>query len=175
MTLNIPLFQINNDIIFILGFEICHVMLLFKLCLSIVVGKLIGRERKKHYKPGGSRTFSIVCLGATLIPILSLHMVEEGYTFDFIRLFAYGLVSLGFATSGLVRTYKDKVQGLTTAGMIWICSIIGFFIGMGYYSTALIATVLAYAILESKYKKVIKRRRKSNVKKTKNTVSGQVK
>lgn len=166
MNLDIQLFGINNDIIYILGVQLCHVTILFKLCLAVLVGKFIGRERKKHYKPGGSRTFSIICLGATLIPILSLHLKAEGYTFDFIRLFAYGLVSLGFATSGLVRSYKDKVQGLTTAGMIWISAIIGFFIGMGYYSVALVSTILAYAILESKYQKVIKRRRKSNVKKT---------
>jgi putative Mg2+ transporter-C (MgtC) family protein len=146
---------------------------LFKLALAIFIGKLIGRERKRNYKPGGSRTFSIICLGATLIPILSLELEKFGYSFDFVRLFAYGLVSLGFATSGIVRTFNNKVEGLTTAGTIWVCAIIGFFIGMGLYPIAILSTLLMYAVLDSKYKK-ISRRKKNVKKKSKSRVSKSV-
>jgi len=171
--MNADILKIVSDYIYVLGIPICSASLLIKLGLSILIGKLIGRERKKNYKPGGGRTFGIICIGATLLPILSLELQKQGYQFDFVRLFAYGLVSLGFATSGIVRTYKDKVQGLTTASTIWVITIIGFLIGMGYYSMAIIATILTYAMLESKYKRIAnKKRRKQNVKKRKSRVSG---
>jgi len=136
------------------------VAFLFKIAIAIFVGHLIGRERKKQYKPGGSRTFSLVCLGATLLTVLALQLNEHEYYFDFTRLLAYGLVSLGFATSGIIRIYQDKVQGLTTASTIWITTIIGYFIGMGYYNFAVVSSIFIYAILESKYKKVSKKKKR---------------
>lgn len=160
MNINIPLLSILKDVIYIGGIPICSLSLLVKLSLATVIGKLIGRERKKNYKPGGGRTFGLICIGATLLAILSLELQAKGHTFDFVRLFAYGLVSLGFATSGIVRTYKDKIQGLTTSSTIWVTTIIGFLIGLGYYAIAVISTILIYAVLESKYKKIVNKKRK---------------
>ena len=159
---DISIIEIAHNVIYLGGIEICNVTILIKLLLAILIGKLIGRERKRNYKPGGSRTFSLICLGATLLPVLSLELAKEGFTFDFVRLFAYGLVSLGFATSGIVRVYRNKVEGLTTAGTIWICAIIGFFIGMGQYSIAILASILTYSVLESKYKRIRKDEKKKN-------------
>ena len=130
----------------------------FKMAIAVLIGLVVGRERKKHQKPGGARTFAIVCLGACLTSILSLELVEL-YNFDFTRLMSYAIASIGFIGSGVIMKNHDKVEGLTTASTLWIMIPIGFFVGLGYYSMGILSSIFVYAILEGKKPK----RRKKNV------------
>jgi len=137
----------NNHQIFI------SAIILWKIILSIIVGTVIGKERKKKKKPGGSRTFGLVCMGSTLLAILSLKLLEFGYNFDFVRLMSYGMVSIGFLGSGIIIQNKNKVEGLTTASTLWTTVPLGFCIGLGFYALAIICMIFIYLTLESKYNK----------------------
>lgn len=124
--------------------------LVWKLILSIIIGYLLGRERKKHDKSAGSRTMSLICLCATFLAILSLK-IHEQYSFDFVRLMSYLLPAIGFIGMGTITKTKNNVDGLTTSATLLVLLPIGFAIGLGYCLYAIITSFLTWLILESKY------------------------
>jgi len=134
---------------------IIELTLLFKMAISVLIGHLIGRERKKNEKPGGSRTFSLVCLSSALMAILTLELNCK-YDFDFMRMMSYGLVGIGFIGQGIIHQNSDKIEGLTTASTLLVTVLIGYFIGLGYWPIGILAGVFTYYILESKYKRTNK-------------------
>ena len=126
-----------------------------KLLIAGLIGFLIGRERKKNDKPGGSRTFALVCLGSCLISLLSLELLKmplpEGVVINFTRLISYTIVSMGFLGSGIIVHNKEGIDGLTTAGSLFAIVPIGITIGLGYYFLGIIASIITYIILEIKH------------------------
>jgi len=129
-------------------------IILTKLLIAGMVGFLIGRERKKNDKPGGSRTFALVCLGSSLVALLSLELLNiprpEGVIINFTRLISYTIVSMGFLGSGIIVHNKDGIDGLTTAGSLFAIVPIGICIGLGYYFLGITASIITYIILELK-------------------------
>lgn len=126
---------------------------IFSLAYSVFLGWIIGYERKKHDKDGGSRTFSIVCLGACLITILTKEMIlMTSFNFDSVRLLSYGLASIGFLLSGLIVKDNNKISGLTTASSLWVLVLIGYCIGLSgrFFVYGNVVAFLLYLILENK-------------------------
>lgn len=124
-----------------------------KLCLSAGVGMIIGRERKKNDKPGGARTFSLICLGACNIAMLTLEIAAMGpVVHNFTRLMSYGLASIGFIGSGVIIHNKRKVEGITTAATLWAVVPVGYLIGLGHYIWGGASALIMWFILEAKYK-----------------------
>jgi len=130
-------------------------IILAKLLMAGMVGFLIGRERKKNDKPGGSRTFALVCLGSALISLISLELLTmprpDGVIINFTRLISYTIMSMGFLGSGIIVHNKGNVEGLTTAGSLFAIVPIGICIGLGYYFLGITASIITYIVLESKY------------------------
>lgn len=127
---------------------------MFRLLLSIVIGWILGRERKRHDKDaGGSRTLAIISLASCLIAILSLQILNQinPPTFNFSRLMAYCIVGIGFLGSAVITHSKKGIEGTTTASLIWASVPINFCIGLGFYFYGIISAILVYLILESKY------------------------
>lgn len=126
-----------------------------KLLIAGMIGFLIGRERKKNDKPGGSRTFALVCLGSALIALLSLELLNmprpEGVIINFTRLISYTIVSMGFLGSGIIMHNKGEIGGLTTAGSLFALVPIGISIGLGYYFLGIMTSIITYIILELKH------------------------
>lgn len=129
------------------------ITILFKLALAVTIGIVIGHERKRQEKSGGSRTLSIVILASTLITILSQELVKLGYTFDFVRLMSYAIASIGFIGSGIIVKTRGHVEGLTTAATLFCILPIGFCIGLSFYFLGIMCSIFTYLILESKYRK----------------------
>lgn len=128
-----------------------------KLILPIIVGYIIGRERKKNDKSGGSRTMALVCLSGAIIAFLTTIMNVEGAGYS--RLMASGIQGIGFLCAGLIMQYKRHIEGLTTSATIFCLVPIGYLFGMGYISYGLILGVFIFLILESKYLVIKSRRR----------------
>lgn len=126
-----------------------------KLVLSGLIGFVIGRERKKNDKPGGSRTFGLVCLGSCLIALISLELLNmprpEGVVVNFSRMISYAIVSMGFLGSGIIIHNKGNIEGLTTAGSLFALVPIGISVGLGFYFLGITTSVITYIILEFKY------------------------
>ena len=131
---------------------------MFRILLSAAIGWLLGMERKKNDKAGGSRTMAIVSVAACLMAVLSLELTQTKQTFDFVRLMSYGIASIGFLGSGMIMKSGMKIEGITTASTLFCIVPLNFMIGLGYYFYGIMSAILLYCILESKYwnKKKIK-------------------
>jgi len=134
---------------------------MFRLILSAIVGYILGHERKRHDKSGGSRTMALICMTATLLAIISQDL-NCAYTFDFVRLMSYLLPAVGFIGMGIIHRTKNSVDGLTTSATLLILLPIGFAIGLNYYFYAIATSIITYLILERKYYEKRRIRTKNN-------------
>lgn len=116
--------------------------ILFRLTLAALLAALFGLEREHRHKPAGLRTNTLVGIGSALIMIVSQSF------FDNPSHIAAGVVTgIGFLGAGLIIQGQDHVLGITTAATIWIVSAIGLAVGVGYYSAAIAAEIIALAVL----------------------------
>ena len=127
--------------------------LLFRILVSVLLGFIIGFERKLRLKEAGIRTHTIVCIGSTLMMLISLYAFGTGA--DTARVAAQIVAGVGFLGAGMIVFKKHEVHGLTTAAGIWATAGIGMACGAGLYVLAggtTIALVLVQFICHSKIK-----------------------
>lgn len=112
--------------------------------LAVVIGALIGSERARHGRAAGMRTHILVCLGSMLTSMISIFVSDVlGNNGDVLRISAQVISGIGFLGAGMIILKNNNViTGLTTAAGVWTTSIIGIAVGYGFYSGAIIATVL---------------------------------
>lgn len=115
-----------------------------KLLLALALGGLVGIERETSQKPAGFRTNILICLGSTMIMILSgLILGAEGRMGgDATRLPAAVVTGIGFLGAGSIIQARGMATGLTTAATIWAVGGLGLVIGAGHYVPAVIFTVI---------------------------------
>lgn len=121
-----------------------------QLCFAIVAGGLIGIEREVRGRQAGFRTNLLVCLGSTLVMIVSTRFASQPWnhapgvtvTVDPARI-AYGVMTgIGFLGAGAIIHNKGSVRGLTTAAGLWCVAAIGLSIGFGQYLISATGTLL---------------------------------
>lgn len=130
--------------------EINTLSSLFKLLLSMLLGSIVGFERKRKGQTAGVRTFALIAMGATLAMLLSIYVPQEYMGLkngDPGRIAAQVLSGIGFLGAGAIIQMKGSVRGLTTAAGIWMVATIGLAIGVGMYLISIIATGLIMFIL----------------------------
>ncbi len=124
--------------------------LLFKLVVAVLMGGAIGLERQIAGKAAGLRTNILICLGATLLMDLSIHMTgADGRVGDPARLAAQVVVGIGFIGAGTIMQSKGTISGLTTAATIWVVAALGLTIGAGFYIEGLGAGVVVLLVLSA--------------------------
>ena len=121
-------------------FSLQEAFLLINILLAAVLGFLIGLERKLRSKEAGIRTHSIVCIGASLMMILSLYAF--GDEADTARVAAQIVTGIGFLGAGIIVYKKHEVKGLTTAAGIWTSAGVGMACGASMYTLAVGATLI---------------------------------
>lgn len=122
----------------------------FKLLLSLLLGSVIGLERRRKGQIAGMRTFSLICMGATLAMLVSIYIPQEYMGLkngDSGRIAAQVISGIGFLGAGAIIQMKGSVKGLTTAAGIWMTAAIGLAVGAGMYMIATIAVVFILFIL----------------------------
>ena len=118
---------------------------MFRLVLSMVLGMIVGAERKRKGQIAGTRTFALISMGACLAMILSIYVpqvylgLKNG---DPGRIAAQVITGIGFIGGGAMIHMKGAVKGLTTAAGIWMTAIIGMAVGIGMYLISIGATLL---------------------------------
>jgi putative Mg2+ transporter-C (MgtC) family protein len=130
--------------------EITTGQAIFKLVVSMVLGSLVGYERKRKGQPAGLRTFALICMGATLAMLVSIYICQEYVGLkngDPGRIAAQVITGVGFLGAGAIIQMKGSVRGLTTAAGIWMVSTIGLAVGVGLYLLAVVATLLILFIM----------------------------
>lgn len=117
----------------------------FKLFVSMVLGAMVGAERKRKGQIAGVRTFALISMGACLAMLLSIYVpqvylgLKNG---DPGRIAAQVITGVGFLGGGAMIHMKGSVRGLTTAAGIWMTATIGMAVGVGMYWCSIIATAM---------------------------------
>lgn len=130
---------------------------ILRLAVATLLSSFIGNEREHINRPAGIRTHVLVCIGAALMTITSefvCNKYEGIMNMDPTRLGAQVVSGIGFLGAGTIIKEGFSVKGLTTAASLWAVSCVGLTCGTGYYSAAVIATLLIYFMLQAA-KKVI--------------------
>ena len=120
-----------------------------KLVGALLVGGLLGLERRLAGKTAGLRTYALVSLGSALFIIIA-ELVGERYVgltaFDPLRVASQIIVGIGFLGAGTIIFRDGGVSGLTTAAGLWVAAGLGMAMGYGLYVLALMATLLTLMI-----------------------------
>ena len=109
---------------------------IFSILLSVILGFLIGLERKTRAKEAGIRTHTIVCFGACLMMIISKYGFD-GMNADVSRIASQIVTGIGFIGAGIIVYRKNAVHGLTTAAGVWATAGIGMACGAGMFFVAI--------------------------------------
>lgn len=117
-----------------------------KIFFSLVAGLLLGIEREVKDKSAGFKTITIICLGSTLFTILSYKM-GVGESEDATRIASYVVSGIGFLGAGVIFKDGINVNGLTTAGIIWMASAIGMALGFGEYIIGIAFLICSYLVI----------------------------
>lgn len=126
--------------------------LIARLLLAALLGSLIGLERERLHWVAGLRTHMLVCVGSTLIMIVSAYgfagaLDRPDVTLDPSRVAAQVVSGIGFLGAGTILLRQEIVRGLTTAASLWAVAAVGLAVGGGLYLAAVSTTVLILAIL----------------------------
>lgn len=126
--------------------------IILRLLLAAFLGGLVGLEREAEDKPAGLRTHILVCLGSTLVMLISIYIYEAiklppQQRADPARIAAQVVVGIGFLGAGTIIRFGSSVRGLTTAATIWTVSAIGLALGCGFYIGAFTTTLIVLIVL----------------------------
>jgi putative Mg2+ transporter-C (MgtC) family protein len=109
-----------------------------RLALASAAGALLGLNRTERDKPAGLRTSLLVCLAAAIAMIQANLLLAtfgkrpDSYSMmDTLRLPLGVLTGIGFIGAGAIVRKGDSVEGVTTAAMLWLATIIGLSLGGG--------------------------------------------
>ena len=127
---------------------------LLRLALAALFGGVIGIEREFREREAGLRTHMLVSVGSALFTITSAYGFRDFLVHgdavvraDPSRVAAQIVTGIGFLGAGAIIRQGLAVRGLTTAATLWVCAAIGLSAGTGYYSAALMTTLVALFLL----------------------------
>ncbi|QZT36354.1 MgtC/SapB family protein [Halosquirtibacter xylanolyticus] len=130
--------------------EITLTDMALRVTISMLMGLSIGIEREANRQPAGLRTHTLICVGATLIMLVSIYipqMYHKIYDLDPTRIAAQVVTGIGFVGAGAIIKMGTNIRGLTTAATIWSTGAIGLAIGAGMYEIAWITTAIILFVL----------------------------
>ena len=128
--------------------------IVFRLCLALLLGAIIGTERQLKHKPAGLRTHMLVCLGCAVFTLIPLQTGALQQSPDSLSRVIQGIAAgVGFLGAGeIVRessqtSQRTEIHGLTSAASIWVSAGLGITAGLGLWQLGLIAAVLTFIVL----------------------------
>lgn len=143
-----------------------EIEILLRLVLAVILGGVIGLNRKRHSKPAGLRTMALISLGCATFTLIGIEAVIQlaalqagaesltssamtGVNLDSSRIIAGIVGGVGFLGAGAIIQSRGRIQGMTSAASIWVTATIGVSVGLGLYSLAVATTFLAFVVLIS--------------------------
>ncbi|MBI4533091.1 MAG: MgtC/SapB family protein [Candidatus Melainabacteria bacterium] len=118
------------------------------LLVALVLGAILGAERRLRHKVAGVRTHMVMSASACIITLAGVYMAESSRAVDPTRLAAQVLAGIGFVGAGVILRRGSNTSGITTASTILFASGVGIAAGFGYFGLATLATgVMVVALL----------------------------
>lgn len=125
--------------------------LIGRLAFSALLGSVIGFERERLSWAAGLRTHMLVCVGSTLVMIVSAYgfsdVLGPHVELDPSRMAAQVVSGIGFLGAGAILARGEVIRGLTTAASVWSVAAVGLAVGGGLYTAAVAATLIILIIL----------------------------
>jgi putative Mg2+ transporter-C (MgtC) family protein len=124
-----------------------------RLCLAVLFGGIFGLERELRDRPAGLRTHMLTALAAALFTIITFEIfhtvraIENNANVDPIRIIEAVTAGVAFLAAGAIIQNRGRVEGLTTGAGMWLAGALGVACGVGYYTLAMMAAVLAFIIM----------------------------
>lgn len=118
-----------------------------KVLYATFCGGVVGLERELKQKVAGIKTNILICVGSTLFSATGC-LLAASYHSDPGRVPAQIISGIGFLGAGAIFRSHGKIEGLTTASLIWIVAAIGVLIGTGL---GFIACLLILGLLPVTY------------------------
>lgn len=102
-----------------------------QVALASLFGLLIGVERAWRNKVASLRTFSMISAGSCVYTVMSVQAAFEGSAthYDITRIAAQIVAGVGFLGGGVIFKTSDRIEGITTAAMIWLTAALGMACG----------------------------------------------
>ena len=120
--------------------------ILVRLLAAMVIGGLIGFERRAHHKAIGVAGMMLVGLGSTTYMLLAKHLMEVDAAS--ISRTLQGLLSgIGFLGGAVIFKSGADVRGIKAAASVWITGAIGLAIGTSYWWLGLTVAAVTVAVL----------------------------
>ncbi|WP_283745282.1 MgtC/SapB family protein [Sideroxydans sp. CL21] len=127
-----------------------NMIVFFNMFGALVLGLIVGYERSYHGRAAGMRTYGLVCMAAAAVTVIAGYPsfwfgghVNTYLAGDPTRVIQGILTGIGFLGAGVIMRDGLNISGLTTAASIWTCSAIGVMVGVGFYASAIMLTILS--------------------------------
>ena len=120
-----------------------EVQIVVRLLLAAAIGGLLGAEREFRHKSAGFRTNILIAIGSCVFTLVGVSFAGG----DPSRVTSQIVTGIGFLGGGAILHNQDKVQGLTTAAMIWVNAALAAAAGIGHLRLAMIGGALTLAVL----------------------------
>lgn len=124
-----------------------------RLLVAAVLGALIGIEREVRNRPAGLRTHMLVATAAAAFTLVTFEIYHEMVELnaqiarlDPIRVIEAVTAGVAFLAAGAIIRSGGDIKGLTTGAGLWMAGAIGVAAGAGFFSIAVLATVLVLVI-----------------------------
>jgi putative Mg2+ transporter-C (MgtC) family protein len=120
-----------------------------RVAVAAALGGAVGLERELRDREAGFRTHMLVSIGSALFTLVSAYGFRDFLTnggsvvrADPTRIAAQIVTGIGFLGAGAIIRQGLSIRGLTTAATLWVVAAIGLASGAGYYSAAVITTLV---------------------------------
>jgi putative Mg2+ transporter-C (MgtC) family protein len=129
-----------------------NIVVFLNLLGALGLGLILGYERSFHGRAAGMRTYSLVCLASAGLTVIigysglwfGGHYQEAVNAGQVIQ----GIITgVGFLGAGVIIKEGFSISGLTTAASIWSASAVGILIGVGFYMSAMLLSVLSAMVM----------------------------
>lgn len=129
-----------------------NIVVFFNLVGALILGLLLGYERSYHGRAAGMRTYGLVCLASAGLTVIvgysELWYGGHGSMAINAAPIIQGIITgLGFLGAGVIIKEGYTISGLTTAASIWSAAAVGVLVGVGFYVSAMLLTVLSTIVM----------------------------
>ncbi len=117
--------------------------LCIRVAVSMILGGVIGLDRGMKHRGAGTKTITVVCLGATLVMLTEQYIqIHFPGLANMNRMAAQVISGVGFIGVGTIIVSRHRVRGLTTAATLWASACVGLAVGIGFVEGGVLVTVM---------------------------------
>jgi len=110
------------------------------LIVAVVLGALIGLERRARGHVAGLHTNALVSLGAAAYVVIA-DLAGDPTAIG--RVVGQIVTGVGFLGAGVIMQHRGSIIGLNTAAMIWCTAAVGALAGSGRLTWSVLLAALA--------------------------------